>query len=66
MPADGADGRAHLEGQVIQAVLQDRFEAAIRGRVDGQRPGRGGFEALGPIILAEPEDPQAGPIALLL
>src|SRR5262245_53849096 len=52
-------------GESIEAVLQDRIDMAIGAGLDRAGTGAGGLEPVRAIAFGEPQDPQAGAIALL-
>ena len=54
-----------VQGQTVQAVFEDRLDVAIRPRAGGERAGARGVEPLGAVLLRQPQDAQAGAIALL-
>ena len=54
-----------VQGQTVQAVFEDRLDVTIRPRAGGDRPGAGGVEPFGPVLLRQPQDAQARAIALL-
>src|SRR5262252_7178777 len=49
----------------VEPGLQDRLDAAVAEGAHRQRPLAGGLHALGAVAVAEPDDAQAGAIALL-
>lgn len=57
--------RLGLHGQTVEAVFEDRLDVAIRPRAGHDRAGAGGLEPLGAVPLRQPEEPEAGAIALL-
>src|SRR5665647_2141563 len=63
--ADGHDRLGAGQGQAVEPVPQDRLDAAIRQRADGERPGRGRLRALVPIATAEAHDPETRAESLL-
>ena len=52
------------QGKLIQALLQDRGDALVAGRVDGQRPGTGLLQPVTAVTSTQVQQPQAGPVAM--
>ena len=50
--------------QLIQTLLQDRGDALVAGRVDGQRPGTGLLQPITAVTSTQVQQPQAGPVAM--
>lgn len=48
----------------VQPLFEDRLDTLVTVSLDRERPGAGGFQALGAVTLGEPHDAQAGPEAL--
>src|SRR5213078_2627580 len=60
----GGRGVAHA-GDAIEPALEDRVHVAVGAGAGGQRPGTRRLEPRGIIAFGEPEDAQAGAVALL-
>lgn len=59
------EGALLLEGGLVEAALEDRVHGTVGDPADAERPIRSGFEALGGVLLAEPHETEASPVALL-
>jgi hypothetical protein len=63
---DAETGRiVSLERHAIEAVLEHRLHMAKRPGADGARPPAGRLDAVGAVLLREPQHAETGPIALL-
>ena len=60
-----APGQFRLQGLLVEPVLEDRIDTAIGAGSKVQRPAAGGFQAVLAGGLAQTNDPQTRPIALL-
>ena len=57
--------RSSAGGQPVEAVLQDRLDVAVGARAGGERARARGLEPLVAVALGQPQDAQAGAVALL-
>src|SRR5260370_12974769 len=62
-PARG--GRLVALSDAIEPVLEDRFHVPVRARAGGQGTRARRFQTIMTVLLAEPQDPEAGAIPLL-
>jgi hypothetical protein len=60
----GLAGRRRLR-LAIEAVLEDRIDAAVGASAGRERPRARRFDPLATVATLEPQDPQAGAVALL-
>ena len=57
--------RLLLEGEAVEAALENGFHRAVGEAANAECPGARGFKAFGRIPVPEPQEPEAGAVALL-